>query len=226
MDPVPQTGGVWRVRKTDRSDLKPGNSIEITFAPAGLEVHSDHGRVALAIPYANAHWEIWGKASALLELQGTKLELEQLSDTPPRTVAERLVTWRESGHRQEHDPLAGSPPVVVFSYPGRTQADAAQSFATHAATLAGKGYKPVAQSWAEGRPGIGRVLMLGEAAGMLRPKGYLTVTYQRSESLDPPAQSSQPDVIELLRRLGELRTVGVLTEDEFQAKKAELLTRL
>jgi hypothetical protein len=34
------------------------------------------------------------------------------------------------------------------------------------------------------------------------------------------------DVPEMLRRLGELRDSGVLTEAEFAAKKAELLRRL
>jgi predicted RNA-binding Zn-ribbon protein involved in translation (DUF1610 family) len=38
--------------------------------------------------------------------------------------------------------------------------------------------------------------------------------------------SSQPDPIEQLKRLGELRDSGVLTPDEFDAKKTELLTRL
>jgi Short C-terminal domain len=39
-----------------------------------------------------------------------------------------------------------------------------------------------------------------------------------------PAPSA--DVLEQLRRLGELRTAGVLTDAEFEAKKAELLGRL
>jgi uncharacterized membrane protein YeaQ/YmgE (transglycosylase-associated protein family) len=34
------------------------------------------------------------------------------------------------------------------------------------------------------------------------------------------------DVMEQIRKLGELRDEGVLTDDEFQAKKAELLSRL
>lgn len=42
-------------------------------------------------------------------------------------------------------------------------------------------------------------------------------------SVMPPPNS---DVLEQLRKLGELRTAGVLTDAEFQAKKAELLGRL
>jgi hypothetical protein len=40
------------------------------------------------------------------------------------------------------------------------------------------------------------------------------------------APAPPPDVVELLRKLGDLRAAGVLTEDEFAAKKAELLRRI
>ena len=42
----------------------------------------------------------------------------------------------------------------------------------------------------------------------------------------PPPVPAAPDVINQLKRLGELRDAGVLTADEFDAKKAELLARL
>lgn len=41
-----------------------------------------------------------------------------------------------------------------------------------------------------------------------------------------PTAATTPDVMEQLRQLGSLRDSGVLTEEEFQAKKAELLSRL
>jgi hypothetical protein len=44
-----------------------------------------------------------------------------------------------------------------------------------------------------------------------------------SRSRAPPPD---PDVLEQLRKLGDLRTAGVLTDAEFEAKKAELLGRL
>ncbi|RFS82908.1 SHOCT domain-containing protein [Actinomadura spongiicola] len=40
------------------------------------------------------------------------------------------------------------------------------------------------------------------------------------------ALASPPDAAELLRKLGELRDAGILTDDEFQAKKKEILDRL
>ena len=40
------------------------------------------------------------------------------------------------------------------------------------------------------------------------------------------AIEAEPDPIEQLRRLGELRDAGIVTEEEFAAKKAEVLKRL
>ena len=70
--------------------------------------------------------------------------------------------------------------IVVESYPGRTQADAAVVFAKRAEFMAIRGYTPVSQSWSEGRPGVKRVVMLGVFANSIRPDGHLTVTYQRT----------------------------------------------
>ncbi len=42
----------------------------------------------------------------------------------------------------------------------------------------------------------------------------------------PPATSEQADIVAMLERLAGLRDKGVLSEDEFAAKKRELLARL
>jgi hypothetical protein len=41
-----------------------------------------------------------------------------------------------------------------------------------------------------------------------------------------PSQASGLDLLELLKKLGDLRDAGVLTEEEFQAKKHEILARI
>lgn len=69
-------------------------------------------------------------------------------------------------------------PVVVRTYAGRTQGDAAETFRRDAQKLAARNYFPVSQSWADGRPGIGRVLTLGVFAEAIRPAGALTVTFE------------------------------------------------
>lgn len=40
------------------------------------------------------------------------------------------------------------------------------------------------------------------------------------------AEDKQPDIIDQITRLGELHKAGVLTQEEFETKKAELLSRL
>jgi hypothetical protein len=42
----------------------------------------------------------------------------------------------------------------------------------------------------------------------------------------PAARAPDPDVLEQLRKLGDLRKTGVLSDAEFEAKKAELLGRI
>jgi hypothetical protein len=43
---------------------------------------------------------------------------------------------------------------------------------------------------------------------------------------DAPPTASEPSIPDQIRQLGELRDQGLLTSDEFEAKKAELLKRL
>lgn len=45
------------------------------------------------------------------------------------------------------------------------------------------------------------------------------------EAAAPPSAAA-PDPIEQLKRLGELRDAGIVTDAEFEAKKAELLSRM
>ena len=47
---------------------------------------------------------------------------------------------------------------------------------------------------------------------------------QMYEEPAPPAATSTGDVIEQLRQLGELRDQGVLTDEEFAAQKARILS--
>lgn len=51
----------------------------------------------------------------------------------------------------------------------------------------------------------------------------ITVTFSKAQAI-PVA--SGPDPMEQLRKLGELRDAGVVSDAEFEAKKAELLARL
>lgn len=75
--------------------------------------------------------------------------------------------------------------VEIRTYKARTQEDAAKSYTKDASKMARKGYSPVSQSWADGRSGVLRFLMLGGIGALVfKPKGTLTVTYK----LDPAPQ--------------------------------------
>ena len=46
---------------------------------------------------------------------------------------------------------------------------------------------------------------------------------QYQEEAPPPAAPAQPDKLEQLKQLGELKESGVLTDAEFEAQKAKIL---
>jgi hypothetical protein len=48
----------------------------------------------------------------------------------------------------------------------------------------------------------------------------------RAAAMQQPPPASGPELLDQLKKLGELRDAGVLTEDEFQAKKTEILARI
>lgn len=46
------------------------------------------------------------------------------------------------------------------------------------------------------------------------------------EPLEPSASPSEPDPLEALKKLGELKEMGVITKEEFESKKADLLGKI
>jgi Short C-terminal domain len=48
-------------------------------------------------------------------------------------------------------------------------------------------------------------------------------TEQQEQAAPPVAAPAQPDTVDQLRRLAELRDQGVLTEEEFTAEKRKIL---
>src|SRR5690606_32436681 len=70
--------------------------------------------------------------------------------------------------------------------------------------------------------GFGMGMAMGEAMRQAMSGGQKSQQQQTA-----PAQSNQKeDVIGLLKQLAELRDVGVITVEEFESKKADLLSRL
>jgi hypothetical protein len=58
------------------------------------------------------------------------------------------------------------------------------------------------------------------------PPALVQAVKRRLDLDDPPAERSTSDWQEEIRKLARLREDGLLTEEEFAAKKAELLKRL
>jgi hypothetical protein len=54
-------------------------------------------------------------------------------------------------------------------------------------------------------------------------RGAEAAAAQAAPPPPPPAAAGQPDMIEQLKQLAELRDQGILTEEEFAAQKAKLL---
>lgn len=70
-------------------------------------------------------------------------------------------------------------PIHIATYKAKDQQAAAKQFAKDAEKWASRGYEPVSQSWADGRSGCARVILLGFVGALVwKPAGTLTVTYR------------------------------------------------
>lgn len=98
-------------------------------------------------------------------------------------------------------------------------------FALEGSILDDHGYEALMQDADGGHVHVGRLLLTGGLSVLagrkgIRSKGKMTVTFRRR-----PASAPQPDLAEQLQKLAALRDQGILTNEEFAAKKAELLAR-
>ena len=141
----------------------------------------------------------------------------------------------------ERDPVD---PLITRSYKGKPDVANAK-FAADAARLASLGYNPVNQNYVQGSWGCGAfllalLLILAVGLGLLvlaylvivKPDGTLTVTYQQAGTVmsapvpiaSPLAASASTE--ERLRQLEELRTGGLVTAEEYAAKRKAILDAL
>jgi putative oligomerization/nucleic acid binding protein len=122
-----------------------------------------------------------------------------------------------------------------------TDAAGQKLFEREAAMLANKGYVLQGQSQTGGHFHAGRLILTGGLSVFAgrrgtRSKGKVTVTFMKvavapAAVAAPPAPSAPeqpraPDPLAQIERLSELRDRGVITAEDFEAKKAELLRRL
>jgi hypothetical protein len=147
--------------------------------------------------------------------------------------------------------VAANPPTIIRTYRGAQQGDTITAFQGDAAELARYGYSPTTQSWAQGQWGAGAwivalllcIVVIGLPVFVfmliVKPDGSLTVTYTRNATGAAPVAtaptpsstpaaptSAQGSVRERLAQLDELHGAGVVTDEEYAAKRAKILDEL
>jgi membrane protease subunit (stomatin/prohibitin family) len=106
------------------------------------------------------------------------------------------------------------PPEVEAFLDKTTQMNMAGDMARFQQFQAGMALEDAAESGG----GVGQAILMGGLGNFMQPAAAA------SNAAAPKEDKTQ--VMELLKQLGELKAAGILTEEEFAAKKAELLARL
>jgi membrane protease subunit (stomatin/prohibitin family) len=75
-----------------------------------------------------------------------------------------------------------------------------------------------------GAAGAGIGIGAGMGLGNVIAQNMMNMNNQTQQQNNAPAPKE--DIMKMLKDLGELKTAGILTEEEFAAKKAELLAKL
>jgi Short C-terminal domain len=117
-------------------------------------------------------------------------------------------------------------PAILRTYEPTDRED----FEDDATVLGAHGYEATAPAFEGGHVHVGRLLLTGGFSAFagrrgIRSEGQLTVTFRKATAAEPTA-NDRSDPLDQLERLAKLVDAGVVTPEEFAAKKAELLGRL
>lgn len=155
------------------------------------------------------------------DVAGRAREAYQQWDTDGRAAARgRLTRELEQASRR------WTLPAVVRHYEPGPQGD--RRFAVEAEIFDEHRYEPSMQDVDGGHVHLGRLVLTGGLSILagrkgIRSKGKMTVTFRQQRVAPAPQPPAAPDPIDQIERLGVLRDQGVLTDEEFQAKKRQLL---
>ena len=160
---------------------------------------------------------------AAMDIADVRRQLEELPPEPPPMSKQKRRMTEELAKASKSWTL----PAVVRNYESGNRGD--EAFTEEASIWAEHGYQPALQSADGGHIHAGRILLTGGLsvfAGKkgIREQGKLTVTFMKQ----PVAEVSEPppgplDAADQIAKFAALRDQGILTEDEFQTKKRELL---
>jgi Protein of unknown function (DUF2510)/Short C-terminal domain len=109
------------------------------------------------------------------------------------------------------DPLAAEYPPPLNGFPPPPTPPSGQFGGSGASAVATAGGKV---SWKD------RLKQIADQGKAIADQGKQKLAEQNAP---PPAAPPQTDMVEQLRKLGELRDAGILTEEEFAAQKAKVL---
>jgi hypothetical protein len=138
------------------------------------------------------------------------------------------------------------PATLTVEYRGRQQADTFEAVSRDAGLFARAGFRPSTQSWAQGQWGAGAFLaalvLCFVLVGLLvflymlivKPPGTLTVTYEHdrgllgdaAEAADPGPNGAGLTLRDRLEQLGAAHGSGLVTDEEFERKRAQLIDGL
>jgi hypothetical protein len=160
---------------------------------------------------SSAKWKAGDQSFPVAELQGVEWRSPEAFDGYLRLV-------RRDGHTTHAAQTAH----------GTQAAEPAPLQADHdpAAVVFGLGYGPVHESLPFAAAVLAAVRGAANGAGTAGPAAPRNVTPVPVHAMAAPARHDPADVAERIRHLGELYQAGLVTDDEFSAKKAELLAEL
>ena len=218
--------GPWKVTDTSSKAFIDKNQIvEVRLSMTDLIVVDQDGRTLGTWPVEQVTLVAHGTTDGQLQLRPHSIWITE-PDPSEVSLSEMSSKW--------------TAPAVVRSY--KNDARGQGAFAHEVEVFGLHGYTPVAQSADDGHVHVGRLLLTGGLsifAGKsgIRSDGTITVTFQKR--VDAPTgpvpasaaegrsgQSVALDVLDVLERMGDLRDAGLLSHEEFETKKAELLSRL
>lgn len=116
--------------------------------------------------------------------------------------------------------------AIVIHVPGA--ASVSTSYWQNAKSDPHKAYNaiPISRPYAHAQAGANALRGLISEHSSARHPPTQTAPPAAPPALATPPAATEPDVFEQLRRLAELRDAGIVTSEEFDAKKADLLSRL
>lgn len=225
---------LWRVESGDVPGCpigtfvtlrQSGDMLEVTRPWEGVAARLDT-RVAILTSANGGHElviQVSGVEVRLVKYDGP-LEgaVQPLFDVLEQSLSERSNNWTAA--------------AVLRQY--KSDKHGQEAFAKELEVFGRQGYTPVTQSADGGHIHLGRLLMTGGLSVFAgkrgtRSDGTITVTFQKGPTVVPPlpavsesSQSAGLEILAVLERMGQLRDAGVLSQEEYETKKADLLARM